>query len=72
MRSPRTAVVLFTLVAVEVAAALPALAQEAEESSAKPWHFWIAPVLLAGSVLVLVAIGVGYYVRVVAGRGRRG
>lgn len=29
------------------------------------WTFWIAPLLLAAVVLVLVALGVGYLVKVV-------
>lgn len=53
-----------------VLAAGPALAQEAGESN-RPWHYWIAPFLLGGSVIVIAALGVGYYVRVMGGRQRR-
>lgn len=52
-----------------LAAAIPALAQEAE-GSARPWHYWIAPFLLGGAVLLVAALGVGYYVRVMSGRRR--
>lgn len=49
----------------------PAFAQDAG-SKAKPWHYWIAPFLLGGGVVLLAAIGVGYYIRVMGGprRGR--
>ncbi len=30
----------------------------------KPWHFWIAPVLSAGFVALLLALAAGYYLRV--------
>lgn len=32
---------------------------------AKPWHYWIAPALAANVVLALLALGVGYFVRVI-------
>ncbi|HVM40997.1 MAG TPA: hypothetical protein VM618_09510 [Acidimicrobiia bacterium] len=63
-----TTLVLTT--AVVLGAAAPAVAQEAG-GGAKPWHYWVAPVLLVGGILVLAAIGVGYYFRVIGGRGRR-
>ena len=55
--------------ALLVATASPALAQEGT-SPARPWHYWIAPVILGAAVLLVVALGVGYYVRVMSGRTR--
>lgn len=51
--------------------AAPVLAQEAGEGGGRPWHYWIAPFLLAGAVLAIAALGIGYWVRVMSGRTRR-
>lgn len=56
--------------ALLVATAGPALAQEGA-SPARPWHYWIAPFILGAGVLLVIALGVGYYVRVMSGRPRR-
>jgi len=32
--------------------------------AAKVWHYWIAPILVIGAVLALVATIVGYFVKV--------
>jgi hypothetical protein len=37
-------------------------------AAAKPWTYWLAPLLVLGAVLALVATLVGYYVRVVSAR----
>lgn len=37
-------------------------------AAAKPWTYWIAPLLVIGAVLTVVATLVGYYVRVVSTR----
>jgi hypothetical protein len=66
----RTRLVTVTLTLAWLAAAAPpALAQTTPEG-AKPWHYWVAPILLVSAVLLLVGIGVGYYVRVMGGRRR--
>jgi hypothetical protein len=31
---------------------------------AKPWHFWIAPVLAIGAAAALLQLAVGYWVKV--------
>lgn len=33
-------------------------------AAAKPWTYWFAPVLLVAALLIIAAIGVGYYRRV--------
>lgn len=65
----RSIAVSLVTASLSLGAAAPALAQEAE-GSARPWHYWIAPFLLGGAVLLLVALGVRYYVRVMGGRRR--
>lgn len=32
--------------------------------ASQPWTYWIAPLLFVGTLLLLVAVGVGYYRRV--------
>ncbi|MBI2168257.1 MAG: hypothetical protein HYU28_01975 [Actinobacteria bacterium] len=66
----RTALVAAVLV-LATATAGPAVAAETVVGAARPWHYWIAPFLLGGGVLLLAVFGVGYYVRVMGGRGRR-
>jgi hypothetical protein len=41
-------------------------------AAAKPWTFWLAPVLVLVTVLALVALMIGYVVKVVAARYPRG
>lgn len=36
--------------------------------AAKPWTYWMAPVLTLGSVLGLIGIIIGYLVKVVAAK----
>lgn len=36
--------------------------------AAQEWHFWIAPLLTAGAVLLVLALAIGYAVRVVGPR----
>ena len=37
-------------------------------AAAKPWTFWLAPLLVLVTVLALLAVLVGYVVKVVAAR----
>lgn len=69
MRS--TVVILSVSVAAVLGVASPVLAQEASDGGGRPWHYWIAPFLLAGAVIAIAALFIGYYVRVMGGRGRR-
>jgi hypothetical protein len=35
---------------------------------AKPWTYWLAPLLVLGAVLTVLAIVVGYLIKVVAAK----
>ena len=37
-------------------------------AAAKPWTFWLAPLLMLVTVLALVLVTIGYVVKVVAAR----
>ena len=37
-------------------------------AAAKPWTYWLAPVLMLGAVLGVIGVFVGYLVRVIAAR----
>jgi len=37
-------------------------------ATAKPWTYWLAPLLLLGAVLTVLAIVVGYLIKVVAAK----
>ena len=37
-------------------------------AAAKPWTYWLAPLLTLGTFLAVVALMVGYVVKVVAAR----
>jgi len=37
-------------------------------AAAKPWTYWIAPVLMLGSILGIISVFIGYLVKVVAAR----
>ena len=58
--------VVTTVLTVLVVAAAPAGASTgAVLAEAKPWHYWIAYVLLLSALgIVLIALPVGYYLRV--------
>lgn len=49
--------------AILIATAVPASAATMV-AAAKPWHYWIAPVLAASFVFMLLALALGYFVRV--------
>lgn len=36
--------------------------------AAKPWAYWIAPMLLVGSVLAIIGVILGYVFKVVAAK----
>ena len=37
-------------------------------AAAKPWTFWLAPLLVLGTLLAVVAVMISYLVKVVAAR----
>jgi hypothetical protein len=37
-------------------------------AAAKPWIYWVAPLLVLGAMLALVAVGVGYLIKVTANK----
>lgn len=49
--------------AILVATAVPASAATMVAAT-KPWHYWIAPVLAASFVSMILALALGYFVRV--------
>ena len=42
----------------------PAWADTIAAAKPKPWHYWIAPILALSAFLIVIALLVGYYVRV--------
>ena len=57
---------------LEVRLALPGAAYSREHvaplAAAKPWIYWLAPVLVLGAVLAVIAIFVGYLIKVVGAK----
>jgi hypothetical protein len=37
-------------------------------AAAKPWTYWLAPLLVLGAILTVLAIVVGYLIKVVAAK----
>ena len=61
----KVAGVVTTVLTVLVLAAAPAGASTGALADAQPWHYWIAFVLLMSALgIVLIALPVGYYLRV--------
>jgi len=60
----RVAALLLTLIAVTVITAAPAGATSVLANDRYKWFYWIGPLLMIGAILFLIALGVGYYVRV--------
>lgn len=40
--------------------------------AAKVWHYWIAPVLVGGAIIAVIATIIGYFVKVVRPKYPRG
>jgi hypothetical protein len=60
----RIAALPLVLVAVVGVAAAPAGAAPVLAADRYKWFYWIGPLLLGGSFLFLLALAVGYYIRV--------
>ena len=37
-------------------------------ATAKPWTYWIAPLLVLGAALAIIGVAVGYLIKVVAAK----
>ena len=64
MKVVRVAALPLTLIAVTVITASPAGATPVLANDRYKWFYWIGPLLMVGAILFLIALGVGYYVRV--------
>ena len=62
MKTVRPLIVTFSALLLVGLGASPAFAVGA--GTPKPWHFWIAPILAISFIGILVALMVGYYVKV--------
>ncbi|MFM7616656.1 MAG: hypothetical protein ACKO72_04240 [Actinomycetes bacterium] len=67
MKTLRTLILALTAVLV---AAAPAGASTAVLAEAKPWHYWIAPVLFLSFIGIAGLLALGYYVKVIRLRTR--
>lgn len=64
MKIVRTAALALTMIAAIVVTAAPAGAAPVLANQRYKWFYWIGPLLMVGAVLFLIALGVGYYIRV--------
>ncbi|MFM7270905.1 MAG: hypothetical protein ACKO2C_04640 [Actinomycetes bacterium] len=62
MKSLRTMILALTAVLVTAA---PAGAATGVLAKAKPWHYWIAPVLFLSFLGIAALLALGYYVKVI-------
>jgi uncharacterized membrane protein YphA (DoxX/SURF4 family) len=60
----RIAALLFTMIAVIAVTAASAGAAPVLANDRYKWFYWVGPLLMVGAVLFLIALGVGYYIRV--------
>ncbi len=61
---PTSAISLVAGLLVALAGGLFTVLAYTAGDGGKPWHFWIAPVLAAGFVALLLALVAGYYLRI--------
>ena len=64
MKIVRMAALPLTMIAVIAVSAAPAGAAPVLADDRYKWFYWIGPLLMVGAILFLVALGVGYYIRV--------
>jgi len=60
----RTAALVLATLTVLGVAAVPAGAGPVLADDKHKWFYWIGPLLMVGAVLFLLALGAGYYIRV--------
>ena len=64
MKIIRLAAIPLTMLAVIGLSAVPACAGPVLAKDRYKWFYWVGPLLMLGAILFLVALGVGYYIRV--------
>lgn len=64
MRPTAVVSMLAGLLVAIVGGLLTVLAYVNHADSAKPWHYWVAPLLVAGFAALLLVLAAGYYVKV--------
>jgi hypothetical protein len=62
LKTLRSLFVTLAAIVLVSSAATPAWALGA--TAPKPWHYWIAPILALSFFFILIALLVGYYVKV--------
>jgi uncharacterized membrane protein YphA (DoxX/SURF4 family) len=55
---------MIAVLAVLAVTAAPAGAAPVLANDRYKWFYWIGPLLMVGAILFLIALGVGYYIRV--------
>jgi uncharacterized membrane protein YkvI len=60
----RLAAIPLTTLAVIGLSAVPAAAGPVLANDRYKWFYWVGPLLMLGAVVFLIALGVGYYIRV--------
>lgn len=64
VKTVRTAAFPVVMLAALVVGAAPAGAAPVLADDRYKWFYWVGPLLLIGSILFLLALGAGYYIRV--------
>ena len=64
MKIIRLAAIPLTMVAAIALTAAPAGAGPVLANDRYKWFYWVGPLLLIASILFLLALGAGYYIRV--------
>jgi uncharacterized membrane protein YgdD (TMEM256/DUF423 family) len=60
----RIAALSLTTIALLAVSATPAGAAPVLANDRYKWFYWVGPLLMVGAILFLIALGVGYYIRV--------
>ena len=64
MKIIRLAAIPLTTLAVIGLSTVPAGAAPVLANDRYKWFYWVGPLLMVGAILFLIALGVGYYIRV--------
>ena len=64
MKVTRLAAIPLTMITVIALSAVPAGAGPVLADDRYKWFYWVGPLLMLGAILFLIALGVGYYIRV--------